>query len=349
MMKIPVIAKSFLAILLAGVFAVFGCGEKKKVYKPITAWEKYSDPFTGLSFSHPVADSTGWHLNADGNRVTLTSSLAAAEKFLDPYADDRGEEGMQITVFRERPDSLQSLDEIVAMYAKDRKAEGFNVSKIDTMMVDSTNARKFTYYGNFTQKTKLTRTRVYAIRDSVQYYLEYGAFNDLFQPYSYVMDSLIASIHFPRPKVKTADADPSLPSTTFTDFSNNYLKISYPDNFEASTPSVKGETKFSLEIKGYRQDCTVRIDILPAKGLTVEKVFEQNQAKFSRVSAKGEATIAGVKAMFLNYSPAKDIASRAYFVVKNDQVYRIIMNFYGPKRADFLPAFEKTVGSLKIS
>jgi hypothetical protein len=348
-MKISVMAKKFLAILLVSVFAVFGCGEKQKVYPPITAWEKYSDPFTGLSFTHPLADSNAWHLNADGNRITLTSSLAAAEKFLDPYADDRGEEGMQITVFRERPDSLLALDEVVAAYAKDRKAEGFNVSKIDTITIDSTSARKFTYYGNFTQKTKLSRTRVYAIRDSVQYYLEYGAFNDLFQPYSYIMDSLVASIRLPRPKVKSVDADPSLPSITFSEFTNNFLRISYPDNFETATPSVKGETKFSLEIKGYRQDCTVRIDILPAKSLTVEKVFEQNQGKYKNVSGKGETTIAGVRAMFLNYTPQRDIASRAYFLVKNDQVYRIIMNFYAPKRADFLPAFEKTVGSLKIS
>jgi hypothetical protein len=344
-----VMTRKLLAILLAGALAVSGCGEKEKVYSPIAQWEQYNDQFTGLRFTHPLADSTAWLLNADGNRVTVTSSLAAAEKFVDPYADDKGEYGMQITVFRERPDSLLALDEIVTTYAKERKSEGFNVSKIDTIMVDSTDARKFTYYGNFTQKTKLSRTRIYAIRDSVQYYLEYGAFNDLFQPYSYIMDSLQASIRLPRRKAKGAAADESLPSITFTEFSNNFLRISYPDNFGTATPSVKGDTKFSLEIKGYRQDCNVRIDILPAKGLTVEKVFDQNQGKFARVSGKGETTIAGLKAMFLNYTPAKDVASRAYFVVKNDQVYRIIVNYFAPKRGDFLPAFEKTVGSLKIS
>lgn len=347
-MKAQIMAKRLLATLFIGAVVVSGCGEKQKVYPPIAAWEKYSDQFTGLSFTHPKADTSHWYMNVDGNRITMASSLAAAEKFVDPYADDKGEYGMQITVLRERPDSLLSLNEVVMTFAKDRKAEGFNVSKIDTITVDSTDARKFTYYGNFTQKTKLTRTRVYAIRDSVQYYLEYGAFNDLFEPYQYVMDSLLASIRLPRPKSKAALADPSLPSITFTEFSNNYLRISYPDNFEAATPSVKGDIKFSLEIKGYRQDCNVRIDILPAKGVAIEKVFEQNQGKFTRVSGKGETTIAGEKAMYLNYTPAKDIASRAYFLVKNDQVYRIIVNYYAPKRADFLPAFEKTVGSLKI-
>lgn len=348
-MSIPVVMRKSLALLFTGALVVSGCGGKEKTYKPITQWEQYHDPFTGLRFTHPLADSTAWLLNADGNRISVTSSLPAAEKFVDPYADDKGEYGMQVTVFRERPDSLLSLDEVMTAYAKERKSEGFNVSKIDTITIDSTDARKVTYYGNFTQKTKLTRTRVYAIRDSVQYYLEYGAFNDLFQPYSYIMDSLLASIRLPRPRPKGQAADESLPSITFTEFSNNFLRISYPDNFGANTPSVKGDTKFSLVLKGYRQDCTVQIDILPAKGLTVEKVFDQNQAKFARVAGKGETTVAGLKAMFLNYTPAKDIASRAYFVVKNDQVYRIIVNYFAPKRSDFLPAFEKTVASLKIS
>jgi hypothetical protein len=319
---------------------------KKKEYPQITEWEKYSDPFFGPSFTHPK----GWHLTAEGGRITLTASYEAAERFVDPRAEDKRENDLdiQITVFHERPDSLQPLDEIVNTYTKERSSEGFLVKPTETIMVDSTDARKFSYAGNYTQTTKLSTTRVYMFRDSVQYYLDYSAFDDLFEPYSYIMDTLIASIRLPRPKVKAADVDESLPSTTFQDFSNNFLKISYPDNFESSFPAVKGDTKFSLELKGYRQDCTVRIDILPAKGLAVEKVFEQNQGRFPRSGAKGEATIAGVKALFINYSPAPNIGSRAYFLVKDDQVYRIIMNYYTPMRADFLPVFEKTVASLRI-
>jgi len=338
-------------LLLAGLLLVLGCS-KKEEYPPIAAWDKYSDQFSGLSFSYPA----GWLLNAEGNRVALSSTFEAAERFVDPRAEDKRENDIdaKITVFRERPDSLSSLDAIVNAYIKDRTSEGF-VGKTakeittETMLLDSTEARKFTYYGNYTQQNKVTTTRVYAIRDSAVYTLEYAGFNDYFEPFSHVMDTLIASIRFPRPKVKAADADPSLPSTTFTEFSNKFLSISYPDNFEALTPSVKGDIKFALDIKGYRQDCTIHIDVRPAQSLAVEKVFAQNQGKFSRASGKGEATIAGMKAMYVNYAPRGDIAGRAYFIVKNDQVYRIIMNYYAPKRADFLPAFEKTVSSLKIS
>jgi len=340
-------------MLFAGVLAVSTCREKQKTYKPIAQWEQYHDQFTGLRFTHPLADSTAWLLNTDGNRVSITASYEAAERFLDPRTDDKRDNDLdiQIIVSRERPDSLIALDEIVNAYTKEKKSERFTVTPTDTIMIDSTEARKFSYIGNYKEDgtAKVSTTRIYAIRDSVVYCLEYAAFNDLFQPYSGIMDSLQASIRLPRPRPKGEAADESLPSITFTEFSNNFLRISYPDNFGANTPSVKGDTKFSLVIKGYRQDCEVKIDILPAKGLTVEKIFTQNQAKFSRVAGTGETTIAGLKAMFLNYTPAKDIASRAYFVVKNDQVYRIIVNYFAPKRSDFLPAFEKTVGSLKIS
>ncbi|MCI0696273.1 hypothetical protein L0337_30250 [candidate division KSB1 bacterium] len=344
-MKVRVTAPKLLMLLIASALLVSACS-KKKQYAPIAEWEKYSDPFFGLSFTHPK----GWHLTAEGGRITLTASYEAAERFVDPRAEDKREDDLdiQITVFHERPDSLQPLDEIVNTYTKERSSEGFLVKPTETIIVDSTDARKFSYAGNYTQKTKLSTTRVYMFRDSVQYYLDYSAFDDLFEPYSAIMDTLIASIKLPRPKVKAAGVDESLPSTTFTDFSNNFLKISHPDNFETSFPAVKGDMKFSLELKGYRQDCTVRIDIFPAKGLTVDKVFEQNQSKYARASKGGEVTISGQKALYLNYSPARDIASRAYFLVKDDQVYRIIMNYYTPMRGAFLPVFEQTVKSLKI-
>ncbi len=344
-MKARVTVPKLFTLLVVSMLLVSACS-KKKEYAPIAEWEKYSDPFFGLSFTHPK----GWHLTAEGGRITLTASYEAAERFVDPRAEDKREDDLdiQIIVFHERPDSLQPLDEIVNTYTKERSSEGFLVKPTETIMVDSTDARKFSYAGNYTQTTKLSTTRVYMFRDSVQYYLDYSAFDDLFEPYSYIMDTLIASIRLPRPKVKAADVDESLPSTTFTDFSNNFLKISYPDNFETAFPAVKGDTKFSLELKGYRQDCTVRIDVFPAKGLTVDKVFEQNQSKYTRASKGGEVTISGQKTIFLNYAPARDIASRAYFLVKDDQVYRIIMNYYAPMRGAFLPVFEQTVKSLKL-
>jgi len=51
---------------------------------------------------------------------------------------------------------------------------------------------------------------------------------------------------------------------------------------------------------------------------------------------------------YLNYSVARDISSRVYFIVKNDKWYRCIMNYYTPMRATYLPVFEKMMSSLTI-
>jgi len=92
--------------------------------------------------------------------------------------------------------------------------------------------------------------------------------------------------------VAQAGADPSIPASETTSFSNAFLTVSHPVNFEPSTPAPKGEMAFSLQLTGYRQDSSVRIDLFPAKGLTVEKVFEQNSPLFKGRS-NGEATVSG--------------------------------------------------------
>ena len=52
-----------------------------------------------------------------------------------------------------------------------------------------------------------------------------------------------------------------------------------------------------MEIKGYREDCTLRIDVMPAQNLAIEKVVEQN-AKFYKELSRGEATVGGLKSTY---------------------------------------------------
>jgi hypothetical protein len=66
------------------------------------------------------------------------------------------------------------------------------------------------------------------------------------------------------------------------------------------------------------------------------------------MASRGAVTLDGVKSEYLNYSMVKGVQSRVYFMVKNDKIYRIIFNYYAVMKADFLPAFEKTVGSLVV-
>jgi len=333
---------------VAGALAVFflilavvpGCNKTVEPVK-ITDWERYSDAVYKMSFSYPK----GWTMTADPGRIKIYSSAETAEKFFDPRS--KKQEGVEIIVSREKPETLPALDAYMESYKKDLQASGFQVRSEGASKIDGNDAKSITFSGAYDEDTKVKTTRVVTIKDSLVFFVQYSAFNDLYEPYVAVFDTALASIHLPKPKTAEEIANPAMPSPELTSFDNFALKISYPDNFDAATPKPKAPSTFSLELKGYRQDCSVRIDILPAKGLTLEKVFEQNQ-KFFKSYGKGESKIDGMKALYLTYSPAKNIESRAYFVVKNDKVIRSIMNYYQPMKADFLPAFERSIASLKI-
>ncbi|MFZ5515822.1 MAG: hypothetical protein ACOY90_04255 [Candidatus Zhuqueibacterota bacterium] len=326
---------SFIFIVVA---LFWGCQKSQQV-SLITGWEKYKDPYFKVQFAQPV----NWFVNAEGSRIRLYSSPQSVDKFMTPTA--KGVEGVQFIISFQQMEQLKTLDEYSAEYQSELSASGLML-KTEKKSVDNIDAALFEYTEVYGKNAKVTTIETVAIKDTVLYIIGYKAFNELATMYRPALDTLLASIKLPQSKEKPLD--PSLPSAEFTSFSNNFLKISHPDNFSSAVIPLKGETKFSLELKGYRQDSNIRIDILPAKGLTVEKVVEQNIAKFPRAVGPNETTISGQKALSLNYSPAKEISSRVYFTVKNDQVYRIIMNYYQPMKESFLPAFEKTVSSLQI-
>jgi hypothetical protein len=141
--------------------------------------------------------------------------------------------------------------------------------------------------------------------------------------------------------------DESLPSSTYETLKNDILEIDYPNNFNPTTPTPKGKVQFVLMLQGYRNDSNILIDVRPAEKLTLEKLVDQNAKPYKAIS-NGETTIDGQKSHYLNYSMSKGVASRVYFVVKNDKFYRIFFNYYEPAKKDFLPAFEKSIASLRI-
>ena len=79
----------------------------------------------------------------------------------------------------------------------------------------------------------------------------------------------------------------------------------------------------------------------------MDKVFDQNKGKFKPKSTK-DAKIDGLDAKYLTYTPEPKVEGRAYFVVKNDKVYRLVVTWYQPMADDYVPVFEKAIASLKI-
>ena len=332
--------KSLKLFSTALIFLVLaGCDKRVKV-APITEWTQFQDQFFRVTFSYPK----GWHVVVEPSKVILYSSPETMGKFFDPTSD--GKPGAQIVVAAER-DSLHDLNKFVNTFESDKKAEGFDIKSKQHITVDSLTASEFNYTGRFDEKTTLTAIRAITSRDSMIYYVHYGAFNEFFNPYKVVYDSVLASIVLPRPVVRRKDVDPSVPTEVFSKYSDAVVEFMYPDNYTPVIEKPGKEVQHSLRLKApYRQDCFITLDVRPAKGLVLDKVVEQNTKTVK--AAKQSTTLGGEKAVFTNESPMKNIDRRTYYIVKNDKFYRVMITYYSPMKKDFLPAFEKTVASLRL-
>ncbi len=324
--------------LVLGTALLIGCGKKVEVPK-IIGWDHYQDPYFEIGFNYPV----GWHLVPEGGKFSVYSSAEIVNRFVDYSL--KGADGVRLVVSAQKMDTLKSLDQYVDELRNDLTNSGYDVKAPESKKLAGLDGMSLQYGGAIDRDNRIETIQAVAIKDSNLYSIKYEAFNALFLPCKAVYDTAVASLQLPKPKVVEKGEDPSIPSAEMTTFENNYLKFSYPANFETTLPAPKPPVEFSMDVKGYRQDSYIHIDIRPSQNLTTEKVVEQN-AKNYKETSRGEATIAGTKAIYLNYSPAREIQSRVYFLVKNDKFYRIILNYYAPMKSTYLPAFEKTVGTV---
>ena len=329
-------------LFLLTVFAVLsGCSKNSAI--EIKDWDNFQDPIFKVSFMYPK----DWYVVKEPNRILIYNSMEVAEKFFT--RDPRKSDGVQIIVACEQSDTIQDYVKFIDDYKTDQEAAGFMIKAVADAKIEGLTAKQVTYTGAYDEQTKLTAVRAATLKDSAIYYVQYAGFNKMYDQYRTVYDSLIATLTLPKPRVQSKDPNSFvIPSVDTKVIKNNVLEVTIPDNMNETYPTLKGEVNFAMNLKIYRNDCTIDIDTRPAKNLTLEKVIEQNSKKISNVTGKGAITVSGEKAQYFHYSLRKGIKSRIYFIVKNDKIYRIIMSYYGPMEKDFLPAFEKIVASIRI-
>jgi hypothetical protein len=326
-------------IMLAFVFS--SCNKSQAPV--IKEWELYQDPFYGFELQYPK----GWMLNAEANRIKVYSSQEVATQFFDPASG--GKNGVEILFGFEKfiAIGVGTLD----AYKGQTKEKLFGIGALGAekpATIGKEAGEEIAYTSKINKSTTIYGRRIIAARDSVFYYVNFAGFNDDYALYAAVFDTVLNSIRLPQPRAKSKDPNEAAkPSADVSKYTGEFIDIQYPYNFQYTLPAKKGETIFALQIKGLREDSDIMIDILPAKKLTLEKVFEQNKAKF-KPKTMGDATIDGNPAKYLTASPAPNIERRVYFTVKNDKMYRVILTWNKPMTSDFQPAFEKSVASLKI-
>jgi hypothetical protein len=331
------------ALLLACLGAMIWIGCSQKDSKPqIAGWTENTGDIQLPGFKFPQ----GWVMTSEGgSRYTIYSSQEVIDRFYDYTV--KGKDGARLVVWYDRMDTLKTLEMSIDELKNTLSASGFDISEVTASPVRGVQGTAVHYSGFVDAKNKLEAVQVQAVKDSFLVTVKYEAFNKVFTPYRMVLDTALATFRFPVSKKDLKPEDLQKPSAVYKSYEDATCKISLPDNFSASTAPLKAPIVYSLDVKGDRADCTLRIDILPAQNQTLEKVVEQN-SKFFKPTSRGEATVAGVKSIYLNYSPQAGVQSRAYFLVKDDKMVRLIFNYYQKMKDDFLPAFEKMAGSIQL-
>jgi hypothetical protein len=322
--------------IVAVALFVSGCGgEKKMAPVAVGEMEEYRDPGIGFHIAHPK----GWVVNAEVGRARFYNAPDVGQKFLDPTGV--GPIGVEISVDVVRTSDITgSMKQI----KDDLAATGVALQQDQAVTVAGVPATKVPYVANYGGSNIINGHHVFVPGDSAMYDIGFAGFGEYYGAYGAIFDASLNSFKLPKPKV--AGRDETLPSESMADYDAKLFTFKYPENFEFTNPP-KGTFEMAIELRGYRQDCTIRFDVFGAKGLTVEKVFDQNKGKY-KARGTGKATMGGEPALFVNYPSRPDVDSRAYFVVKNDKVLRVTMNWYKPATSSYLPVYEKVIGSLQF-
>ncbi|HLP15152.1 MAG TPA: hypothetical protein VK470_02770 [Bacteroidota bacterium] len=336
------VATNLVLVLIAGLSLFVGSCEKPAA-PDIKEWAFYQNTY-GMEFQYPK----GWQVIDEANVIKIYPSPEVAMRFGPPPQED-ATSGVEIRIGSEKFKAVNMGTLAAYKDAALAKVKEMNtVDKEWTTTVRNEPADVISYHAKIGSRTTIYGKRVVIAHDSSFYYVNYEAFNEDFEAYQPYIDSVVASLKFPKPKANYADPNAaSKPSAEFARFSGQVLDIQYPENFDTKTLPKKGKTEFALNIQGLRQDCNIVIDVFPAEKLNIDKVFEQNKGSF-KPQQQGNTKIDGNDARFLVTSVNPTIERKVYFTVKNDKVYRVILTWYKPMAADFLPAFEKAVSTLKI-
>ena len=344
---------SILVLIVMLSLTITSC-RKKAELPVVTEWETYQDPITGSEVQYPK----GWKYETDPKRIKIYSSQTVADKFYEFYSQGSAivnseQGGVEVEISSEKFTDVK-VGTLEEYKAKTIESYGpLNLSNEQPVSFGKQNGVKFTFGVKVGKETNLRGEKWIVAYDSAFYTVSISGFNEYFEVYKPLLEKIIESLKFPKPKISYKDPNAaSLPSSEVTKFSNDFVEFEHPQNFDVTMPKEKKSgAVHSLHIEGLRKDCTFDLEIFPTKTdkgeVKFEKFVADNKAKF-KPKFTGSDKIDGITAVTITAaSPAKDIERKVYFVTKGERIYQIVITWYKPM-AEFHPALEKIVASLKL-
>ena len=314
-----------------------GCAQEQKMDPvPVGELVRYQDPGIGFSIAHPA----GWVVSAQVGRARIYNAPDVDKKFLSPTSSGLPL-GVEISV-----DVVPVEDPAAKIQAikADLAERQFQLGQESAVTIGEHQGIRLPYTANYGGQNIIYGHRVMVGVDTVLYDLGFAGFGPYYEAYAAVFDSALHSFMMPRPKVPGRDE--TLPSETFASYSTQFFSFEYPDNFNFTNPN-KGKNELVVELRGVRQDCSIRFDVFGAEGLDVDKVFEQNKGNY-RGSSSSKVTVGGLPAWRLTYSPTGTVERHFYFVVRNDKVIRTTLDLYKPQRDEYMKAYDRVIASIRF-
>ncbi len=323
-------------ILLTGLWLA-GCSSETKVTPvPVGAMDEYRDPGYGFVVKFPK----GWISDTQVGQARFYSTQGSDMKFRDPTTSDYPDGAMisvEVTKTANPADEQKKLTDEMAKI-------GIQLGKPEAVTIGGKPGTKIPYKAKYTATSLITGDHIYVATDTLLYDIGFAGFGTLYDAHKAIFAAVQDAFLFPKPVEKGRDQ--TLPAETMSEYQSAFFSVMYPDNYNFET-IPKGNNDLAVSLRGANKYCAIQFTVFGAKGLTLEKVFDQNKGKFAGATT-GKATVGGVPAMTLSYSATKDVERRFYFIVKNDKVIRVTMDWYKPQRADYLAAYEKVLNSMKL-
>ncbi len=310
---------------------------------PIEGFERYTDEVTGFSVLYP----RNWYVRSlAGESFLVLSSEAALERFLRWDAEGPTAAKIEVTVVPLEGRGIDSLLQERKIFADEVYAP------VQTVSIGGVEGRKLHYRFPLRDGDAEGELYIASADGQLATVVEVAAFGGTFPAYRTLVDTVIVSLTLarqPQPKQPTASApaQPAPPSQTLRNYMGNGFSIQVPENFRAERASVP-TSLFSVRFVGDRNDCIIQVDVFDAsQQQDLRKIVEENRPRY-RAAEAVSVRISGSEAYYLDYAPAAQVQGRAYFLLANKRLYRIIITWYKPEEAVYRPVFERVVQSFRL-
>lgn len=327
------------------LFLAASCGKKSEDMTPVQPGETvtYKDQVYKFSFKAPKA----WVAESTPGQKTAYYSTQGAETRFSKFTE--GDYGAKIEV-----GAAEGKTKEQAMEDFKQNISGLVFKNPEQTTLGGQPAVKLAYTVEGSDPDGYEGYRIFTDKDSVMTYFEATTFGDKrMSKYKPVFDLAEKSVvpgfvlRATGGKIDSASEarlmEEAKPSETFATYNGSGYSIDYPNNF-----NVRASSRGVL-IKGDRQDATLQVDILDAGGAeSLDKFVSENAQKTYKGAAVSNASVGGQAGKAINYSLVSGTQSRAYFVMRGKNVYRITINWPTSLDAAYRPSLEKAASSFHL-